>query len=221
MGRADIDRSTLDITYEIIMVTLAALSIGTLWYETGVDNYLIWGTWGVFLADFLYRLWRTDDKWGFIKSNPFLVIAVIPLDAVFQFARFARILHLLRLKTITKYYTMPFIRFLKKQNLALVASAAFGFLFITIIPLYHLEPALASYWDAFSSSLLSLIFFGRSNFDPMTGIGRFLLVLLSILGVVLYGLIISTIFDSFYQSQVVQKWVKKGKETWKKRSNRG
>ncbi|SFM00758.1 hypothetical protein [Salibacterium qingdaonense] len=212
MTAANTERSNLDITYEIIMVLLAALSIGTLWYDTAVDNYLIWGTWGVFFADFVYRLWRADSKWQFIKANPFLVIAVIPLDAIFQFARFARILHLLRLKTITKYYTMPLIRFLKKQNLALVASAAFGFLFITIIPLYHLEPELVSYWDAFSSSLLSLVFFGRSDFDPVTGAGRFLLVLLSILGVVLYGLIISTALDLLYQTSFVQKWLKKRKE---------
>ncbi|MFD2706449.1 hypothetical protein [Salibacterium lacus] len=220
MSAANTERSNLDITYEIIMVLLAALSIGTLWYDTAAENYLIWGTWGVFFADFVYRIWRADNKWQFIKSNPFLVIAVIPLDAIFQFARFARVLHLLRLKTITKYYTMPLIRFLKKQNLALVASSAFGFLFITIIPLYHLEPALTSYWDAFSSSLLSLVFFGRSDFDPVTGAGHFLLVLLSILGVVLYGLLISTAFDILSQTSFVQKWLKKGKEKWKKHSKR-
>ncbi|WP_185819758.1 hypothetical protein [Salibacterium salarium] len=212
------DRSKIGITYETVMVLLAAFSIGTLWYDTGMDNYLIWGTWGVFFVDFLFRLYKSADRWGFIKSNPFLVIAVIPLDAVFQFARFARILHLLRLKTMTKYYTMPFIRFLKQQNLMIVVSLSFGLLFMTIIPLRHLEPALTGYWDAFSSSLLSLIFFGRSNFEPITGIGQFLLVLLSILGVVLYGLIISTVFDIVYQSKRVQNWLEKGKEKWRRSS---
>ncbi|WP_051302846.1 two pore domain potassium channel family protein [Salibacterium aidingense] len=213
------DRSTLDITYEIMMVLLAALSVGTLWYDTGVDNYLIWGTWGVFFVDFLYRFFTTENKWQFIKSNPFLVIAVIPLDAVFQFARFARILHLLRLKTITKYYTMPFIRFLKQQHLGVVVSLAFVFLFFTIIPLYYLEPELTSYWDAFSSSLLSLIFFGRSDFEPVTALGRFLLVLLSIVGVILYGLAISTAFDVIYQSRKMQNWLKKVRDKGKKNSN--
>ncbi|MDQ0300734.1 voltage-gated potassium channel [Salibacterium salarium] len=212
------DRSKMDITYETFMVLLAALSIGTLWYDTGMDNYLIWGTWGVFFVDFVIRFYKSEDKWGFIKANPFLVIAIIPLDAIFQFARFARILHLLRLKTITKYYTMPFIRFLKQQNLIVVVTMTFGLLFITIIPLNHLEPELKGYWDAFSSSLLSLIFFGRSNFEPVTGVGQFLLVILSILGVVLYGLIISTLFDVLYQSQWIQTWIKKGKEKWNRSS---
>ncbi|MFB4164374.1 hypothetical protein ACE1TI_11205 [Alteribacillus sp. JSM 102045] len=199
------DRSKIDITYEIIMILLAATSVGTLWYDTGVDSYLIWGTWGVFFLDFLYRLFTSRNKWEFIKSNPFIVIAVIPLDALFQMARAARILHLLRLKTITKYYTMPFIRFLKQQNISLIISLSFLMLFIVIIPLYYLEPEINSFIEAFWSGLLSFIFFGRSNFEPSTMVGNIVLVLLSILGVVLYGLVISTIFDVKIYSSVFKK----------------
>ncbi|WP_158734919.1 hypothetical protein [Alteribacillus sp. YIM 98480] len=208
------DRSKIDITYEVIMVLLAAASVGTLWYDTGVDGYLIWGTWGVFFLDFLYRLVMSENKWKFVKANPFIVIAVIPLDAVFQVARAARILHLLRLKTITKYYTMPFVRFLKQQNLAVIVSLSFVFLFIVIIPLYYLEPEIDGYIEAFWSGLLSFVLFGRSNFDPTTMTGHIILVLLSILGVVFYGLMISTIFDTIYQSNYVQKILQK----WKKYS---
>ncbi|SDI49801.1 hypothetical protein [Alteribacillus bidgolensis] len=208
------DRSKIDITYEVIMVLLAAASIGTLWYDTGVDSYLIWGTWGVFFLDFLYRLVTSKNKWKFVKANPFIVIAVIPLDAVFQVARAARILHLLRLKTITKYYTMPFVRFLKQQNLAVIVSLSSVFLFIVIIPLYYLEPEIDGYIEAFWSGLLSFVLFGRSNFEPITMTWHIILVLLSILGVVFYGLMISTIFDIFYQSNYAQKLLQK----WKKHS---
>ena len=103
--------------YELMMIALAGLSVATIWKQTGYDSYIVWGTWSIFFIDFLFRLYRSDSKWGFVKKHPFIVIAAIPLDAIFQFARFARILHLLRLKSMTKYYTMPFIRFLKRQHL--------------------------------------------------------------------------------------------------------
>ncbi|SDH39974.1 voltage-gated potassium channel [Alteribacillus persepolensis] len=216
MFSAEESRSKIDFTYETTMVLLAAASIGTLWYDTGADNYIIWGTWSVFFADFLFRLVTSRSKWAFIKANPFIVIAVIPLDAVFQAARLARILHLVRLKTITKYYTMPFIRFLKQQNVAVVLSLSFVLLFLFIIPLHYKEPAIESFLEAFWSGLLSFLFFGRSNFEPVTLVGHILLVVLSIFGVIVYGLVLSIVADNIYHSKYVQKYL----QIWKKHSKR-
>ncbi|WP_077623235.1 hypothetical protein [Sediminibacillus massiliensis] len=198
-----------EIVYEIFMILLASFSVATLWKSTGYDGVIVWVTWGIFFIDFLYRFVKSDSKLDFIKQNPFLVIAVIPLDAVFQFARFARILHLLRLKTITKYYTMPFIKFFKRQHLGLVASITMLVIFLSIIPLYLLEPELDSYWDAFIGSLMTITFFGQSDFDPTTGAGHAITVLLTIFGVVLHGLIISTCIDYVYQSRLFKVAVTK------------
>ena len=195
------------------MVFLTALSVGTIWFDTGMDHYLIWGTWAIFTLDFLYRFTKSGNKWQFIKRNPFLLVAIIPLDAVFQFARLARILHLLRLKTITKYYTMPFIRFLKEQNLVVVVTISFFFLFITIIPLYYIEPDIGSYQEAIYSALLSMVFFGKTNFDPNTMIAQFILVCLSILRVILYGLFFSIALDVLLRSSLV----KQVRDKWKRK----
>ncbi|WP_226037224.1 hypothetical protein [Aquibacillus saliphilus] len=187
--------------YELFMILLAALSVATLWNNTGYDSYIVWFTWGIFFIDFIYRLYRSENKWKFIKSNPLLVIAVIPLDALFQMARIARLLHLLRLKTITKYYTMPFIKVLKKRHIRLVLVVTGVIVFILIFPLYLVEPSLTSYWQALLSSLMSLIFFGQSDFDPTTTFGHIIIVILTILGVVLHGIIISTAFDLIYKAK--------------------
>ncbi len=189
--------------YELMMIALAGLSVATIWKQTGYDSYIVWGTWSIFFIDFLFRLYRSDSKWGFVKKHPFIVIAAIPLDAIFQFARFARILHLLRLKSMTKYYTMPFIRFLKRQHLMLVAGVTFGLVFLLIIPLHLLEGE--PYADAWLSALLSLTFFGRSGFEPATAGGQIIIVIFTILGVILHGLIISTAIDYLIQSPVAQK----------------
>ncbi len=195
--------------YEILMVGLASLSVATLWKKTGYDSYIIWGTWSIFFLDFLYRLYKSESKWGFIKKHPFIVIAAIPLDAVFQFARFARIIHLLRLKSITKYYTMPFIRFLKKQHLLTVTGVTFILVFLLIIPLNLLETELDSYSDAWLSAILSLTFFGRAGFEPETAAGHTILVTFTILGVIIHGLIISTAFDYLWQSSFIKSFKNK------------
>ncbi|MFB5663881.1 hypothetical protein [Alteribacillus sp. HJP-4] len=203
-----------DISYEAFMVLLAVLAVGTIWYDTGVNDLIIWITWAIFVVDFVYRFFTSPSKWAFIKSNPFLLIAIVPLDALFQMARLARILHLLRLKTITKYYTMPFIRFLKRQSYFIVAAITFLMLFISVIPLYYLEPEIQSYIDAFFSSIISLLFFGRTDFEPATTAGKSILVTLSIFGVVLYGLIISITIDVFLNLS----WTKRLKAAWKRKS---
>ncbi|MRH44250.1 hypothetical protein GH741_16525 [Aquibacillus halophilus] len=186
--------------YELFMVLLASLSIATIWNNTGYNSFIVWITWGIFAVDFAYRLYKSDNRWQYIKSNPFLLIAAIPLDAMFQLARFARILHLLRLKTITKYYTMPFMKLLKKQNMFLVSSIAILILLLSDIPLYLIESKLTSYWHALGTSLMSLTFFGQSDFEPTTVYAHILIVVLTIIGVILHGFVISTTIDLVYQS---------------------
>lgn len=190
--------------YEIFMVVLATLSVATIWNQTGYNSMIVWSTWSIFFLDFLYRLYKSESKWGFVKKHPFIVIAAIPLDAIFQFARFARILHLLRLKSITKYYTMPFIRFLKRQHLLAVTGVTFILVFLLIIPLYMIENELETYSDAWLSAILSLTFFGRSGFEPETAAGHVIVVIFTILGVIIHGLIISTTIDYLLKSSFIR-----------------
>ncbi|KHE72165.1 hypothetical protein [Halobacillus sp. BBL2006] len=199
-----LERKPSKTLYEIFMITLAGLSIATIWQNTGFNSLIVWGTWSIFFLDFVYRLFKSDNKWEFIKKNPFIVIAAIPLDAIFQFARVARILHLLRLKSITKYYTMPFIRFLKKQHLLTVSGITFFLVFLLIIPLNLLENELHTYSEAWVSAILALTFFGRSGFEPETATGHTIIVIFTILGVIIHGLIISTAFDFLLKSSFVK-----------------
>ncbi|WP_218197290.1 hypothetical protein, partial [Pseudomonas sp. 2995-1] len=59
-----------------------------------------------------------------------MVIAIVPLDAIFQLARIARLLHFMRLKVITQYYTKPLIRKLEKQRFSYIIPAGFLIVFI-------------------------------------------------------------------------------------------
>ncbi len=138
------NKNIIELIYEGAMVVLAFVSVATIWYQTQYDSFIIWGTWFIFFIDFLFRIYHANNKWQFIRSNPFIVIAVIPLDAIFQMARIARILHFMRLKVITKYYTRPVIEKIRKQRFSYMIPVVFLVLFISIIPLYIVEPRLES-----------------------------------------------------------------------------
>lgn len=194
------------------MVFLAFVAVATIWYETRYDSVVVWGTWFIFFIDFIYRIFNTNNKWQFIKSNPFIVVAVIPLDAVFQMARVARILHFMRLKVITKYYTKPFIEKIRKQRFSYIIPSIFLVLFISIIPLYLFEPRLDTYLDAFWGGLASLVFFGYSTINPQTTTGTVIITLLTIFGVIMHGVLLSYIFGFIGSLTVVEKWTEKAKQ---------
>lgn len=112
----------MKITYEITMVILVMATIITLWTENSFDSIINLIVWIVFAADFLIRLFRAQEKWTFIKENPFLLIAIIPLDQFFQLARIVRLFYLFRIKTIAKYYVSPYMMKLTYQSKSLIAG---------------------------------------------------------------------------------------------------
>lgn len=195
--------------YEAIMVILAILSVGTIWYETEVSGYIIWTTWALFTLDYAFRFFRAEQKWEFVKSHPFLLIAIIPADAIFQFARLARIIHLFRLKTITKFYTMPLIRYLSRQHQYYVWGGILILYICFVLWVWGIEPPADSLWTSALSVLMALVMFGRSNIEPVTVLGQGTMVVLSLFGVILYGLILTYVFEHIsvrYWKNKVKKW---------------
>lgn len=188
-------KENLKILYELTLVSMALFSVATIWHKSNLNPYITWSIWGIFFLDFIKRLTSAEDKWQFLKRNPFLIIAIIPLDAIFQLARFARLIHLFRLKVITKHFIKPIIQKLKKKRLVFLFPLVFGLVFLSVIPLYYFEPAIGSFQKAFLSSALSLVFFGSSSLAPTTIVGKAILTVLTVFGVMLHGLIISYAFD--------------------------
>src|SRR5699024_8814443 len=102
--------------YEIIMITFVLLTIFTLWIVSAYNTTIKWILSGVFFVYFIMRLLIAKNKWQFIKSNPFLLIAIIPFDQFFQMARIVRLLYFYRIKTIAKYYITPYIKLLTNRS---------------------------------------------------------------------------------------------------------
>ncbi|MGP4042293.1 transporter [Gracilibacillus sp. D59] len=181
--------------YDMVMILLVMVTILTLWVDHTVNSTINLIVWLVFLIDYIIRIRRAEKKWEFIRKNPFLLLAVIPLDQLFQVARIVRLFYLFRIKTITKYYVTPYIKqltYAKKIFLLLFVPAL---LLIETIILWLMDNKLEFWHDAFIVVFQHLFIFANS----MDSINHFpsilLLTITSIFGVIIQGLVLQWLFD--------------------------
>lgn len=192
----------LKLIYEIIMITLVLLTIFTLWMESAYNTTINWIVWGLFFIDFLIRLFLAKNKWHFIKSNPFLLIAIIPFDQFFQMARIVRLLYFYRIKTIAKYYITPYI-----QRLTNRSKLFFLYLFMMLLVgksviIWQLERSITTFYEAVTVVFGHLFFFGHRIFIIEHALSISILTVTSILGVVLQGIVLQWFLaklESMYQ----------------------
>lgn len=170
------------------------------------------GTWFVFLIDFIVRFYSADKKSDFIKKNPFEIIALIPLDALFRTARLARLIQLMRLKIIAKHYSNPLIKKMEKNKIQNITSLSFIVIFISTIPFYFYEPIVTSFGEAFIWSFTSLLFFGNASASPETLIGKIIIILLTILGVCLHTILMTGLLK-LLRNKIFKKFKKRNNKT--------
>lgn len=174
--------------YEALMIILVIITIITLWTESIFNSTINTIVWFVFFIDFLVRLIVAKSKWGYIKSNPFLIIAIIPIDQFFQIARIVRIFHLFRIKTIAKFYIIPYATMLTYR--ALLAFTALFVMMLTAISgiVYKLEVSITTFIKALYVVFGHLLFFGHRIFLIEHIVSISLLTVVSISGVIIQGL---------------------------------
>ncbi|KGP74096.1 hypothetical protein [Pontibacillus yanchengensis] len=181
--------------YEGIMIILVMITIVTLWTEQAYNTFINRFIWFVFFIDFVVRLWKAEERWTFLKKNPFLVIAVIPLDQFFQMARIVRIIYLFRIKTITKYYIQPFVQKLTYQSKLYIFGGLFGVLALQSLILWWIEENITSLWMSFSLVFQHLLFFGHRAIEVHASATLWMFVVTSVIGVILHGLALQWLFS--------------------------
>lgn len=199
----------MKIIYEIIMIILVLLTIFTLWIDHAYNSTVNNVVWGIFFIDFLIRFFLAKRKWEFIKSNPFLIIAIIPLDQFFQMARIVRLLYFYRIKTIAKYYITPYVKRLTNQSFAIIIILFILLLLGKAVIILNIESTVDSFLNAIAVVCGHLLFFGHRIFMIEHSISISILTLTSILGVVLQGLALQwalSLGETYYQK--VKKQIK-------------
>ncbi|WP_234982590.1 transporter [Ornithinibacillus halophilus] len=191
----------LKIIYEVVMITLVIITIMTIWTEDTYNPTINWIVWGIFLVDFITRLTISKNKWEFIKGNPFLLIAIIPIDQFFQLARIVRIFYYFRIKTIAKYYITPYVKKINTQFLSAIVAAIIILLLLEASILWQVESSIDNYWQGIYVTFGHLLFFGHKLFAIQHGLSVWLLTITSIVGIIIQGLALQWLFnklDHFY-----------------------
>ncbi|MFD1851001.1 transporter [Oceanobacillus bengalensis] len=209
-------QKVMKIIYEGIMLLLVMMAITSIFTESTVNSSINWIVWAVFTIDFIVRIILAENKWSFMKRNPFLVIAIIPFDQFFQVARIVRVIYLFRIKTITKYYVSPFIDRLSYRSLSMVITVINMLLIIESFVLLKIENSIIHFTDALYVSYGHLLFFGREIFVIENNMSIWLLTITSIVGIIVQGLALQWIFTKI---EGLYKSVKNNKLKEKKEIN--
>src|SRR5699024_11091062 len=203
------------IIYETIMIVLVIVTIIIIWTENTYNSTINWIVWILFFTDFAIRFLIANNKWSFIKQNPFLIIAIIPFDQFFQIARIVRLFYLFRIKTIVKYYATPYVKKLTYQSRTLIAIIIICLLFLESFVVWRVESSIPSFTEAIYVVFGHLLFFGHRIFIIDQSLSVSLLTLTSIFGVVIQGLALQWAFSKI---EKVYKKMKKEKDTYRESS---
>lgn len=187
-------QKTVKLVYEGIMILLVMVTIVTIWTDNPYNSTINWLVWLVFVIDFFVRFLATKEKWNFIKQNPFLVIAIIPFDQFFQIARIVRLVHLFRLKAITKYYIVPHAKKLTAKTIMTIISLFLVLLVVESVVIWNLEHTVHTYIDAIYVIVGHLFFLGHQHFQISNPISIGALTITSITGIVIQGLALQWAF---------------------------
>ncbi|PRO66667.1 ion transporter [Alkalicoccus urumqiensis] len=187
------------------LVVLAVVSVLTIWSDHSFFRSIDWIVWMLFVIDIGTRFVIAPKKWAYIKNNPFDVIAVIPFDAVFQLARIARLIRVLRLLSIGRKYGGTFFRVLRTNNLDTVISITIIMILAGSIPIYYIEPDITSYADAVWWSIVTTTTVGYGDISPATGPSRMIAVVLMIVGIGTIGMITGSIASFFIKEDREEK----------------
>ncbi|TLS36845.1 ion channel [Pseudalkalibacillus caeni] len=176
--------------YEVFLFLCVILSVSTIWYDSPFQTEILYSTWIVFFCDYIVMLYLSEKRWEYIKKHPFDLIALIPLDSIFQGAKLARLYRLWRIKTIAKRFSNPMVGKAMKYTPKHWFLTSFMAVVLSTIPFYFFEPLVNSATDALKWSFGSILFFGNSDVEPETFIGKVLIILLTIIGLVMHALIV-------------------------------
>lgn len=185
------------VSYEVFMFLLVIIS---LFFAFSEDKQLVIYDkliWVIFVVDYTIRLIRSEKRWAYIKSHPFELIAIIPLDSIFRAARFVRIFRVIRLLGIGSRFLKPVYSILQTNGLDKLLIVTMIMLFVIPIPVIFVEPEINTFPDALWWAIVTTTTVGYGDISPTTGLGRVLAVVLMLVGIGIIGTFTSAISSYF------------------------
>ena len=199
---------TTIIIFALISVVLVMLGFAEM---IDLDNppYSIIGLliWFVFVVDYGWRFFSSKEKWRFILENIFDLLAILPLNAIFTVFRLGRIFRLARLTKLLKLTRLLRVvgltgklekkvgKLLRTNGLLYIFYLNFFIVLVGSSILSVVEEKSFSYslWWA----LVTVTTVGYGDIIPASIFGKWLAVLLMLVGIGTIGMSTSSLTNFF------------------------
>ena len=198
--------------YDVFMMITIIVSIFPLAFKT-VNTAFLWIDYisvGIFILDYILRLitadFKINKKWFSFVLYPFSLMAIIDLISILPSLTFLnsgfRLLKIFRLlRTLNVFRALKFLRYSKsfdiianvfkrqKKVLVAVATMAIGYIFISALIIYNVEPqSFDTFFDAIYWATISLTTVGYGDIYPVSNIGRVVTMFSSVFGIAIIAL---------------------------------
>lgn len=163
--------------------------------------------WGVFVVDYGWRFFLSKEKWRFILENIFDLLAILPLNAIFTVFRLGRIFRLARLTKLLKLTRLLRIvgltGKLEKQVSKLLRTNGLLYIFYLNSFIVLVGSSILSvveektFSDSLWWALVTVTTVGYGDIIPTSIFGKWLAVLLMLVGIGTIGILTSTLTNFF------------------------
>ena len=167
--------------------------------------------WFVFLVDYIWKFSISKSKWSFIINNIFDLLAILPLNAIFTVFRLGRIFRLARLTKLVKLSRLLRIigltgKLEKKLKIFLRTNGLIYILYVNFFIVLVGSSILSvveekSFSDSVWWSLVTVTTVGYGDIVPSSLFGKWLAVLLMLVGIGTIGMLTSSLTNFFVKDE--------------------
>ena len=197
----------------IIILTLISVVLVLLGFAEMIDldsppySIIDLQLWFVFVVDYGWRFFSSEAKWRFILENIFDLLAILPLNAIFTVFRLGRIFRLARLTKLLKLTRLLRIigltgklerkisRFLRTNGLIYILYVNIFIVLVGSSILSVVEEK--SFSDSLWWALVTVTTVGYGDIVPVSLFGKWLAVLLMLVGISTIGMLTSALTNFF------------------------
>ncbi|MEQ9285845.1 MAG: ion transporter [Cyclobacteriaceae bacterium] len=160
----------------------------------------------LFLYDFAQGIFLAENKWKYFKTHWIDLISSIPTVDALRVGRLVRVIRILRVVRSAKYVFTFFSRQSSLNSFKNLIILSIGIILLFTLSFHHLEKNVNPHIDSVADSLwwttITTITVGfLQDIPPVTPEGKFLSVILILLGMVMFSTLTGTITDFFIEDE--------------------
>lgn len=195
----------ISMIFSLITVIFSFLDLLNKNYKDNIFYYLYILSLIYFIVEYFLKLYLSDDKINFIKSNKLNLIAILPFNYFYnmlkllQFLNFINYLKILRLLIFLQRLNIRSYKFLRANGFIYVLYLSIIIIFSGATAIYFLEYGITvkSYGDAIWWAFVTATTVGYGDLSPTTSLGRIVATILMITGIGTIGMLTTTISKYF------------------------